>query len=262
MRVGVIQSNYIPWRGYFDFIDSVDLFVFHDDLQYTKNDWRNRNQVLTAEGPQWLTVPVKHGTVNVKIEETPIDYAQDWAEKHVRQLETHYRRAPFLKTYLEPFAAIIHQKYPSISELNITLCRWLMQMLDIHTPTMMSRDLKLTGKKTERLVDLFRKIGATRYLSGPSASAYLDVELLERNGIQVEYKSYDYPRYSQLGREFHGAVSVLDLLLNTGPDARHYLKSLTPDEVVIPADVLPQPCLTSFGVSLMGDGVGTHAQLG
>src|SRR5436190_4387467 len=100
MKVGVIQSNYIPWRGYFDFIDSVDLFVFHDDLQYTRNDWRNRNRILTPAGPRWLTVPVSYKHRDQKIDEVPIEYRQDWASRHLKQLDANYRRAPFFQDYV------------------------------------------------------------------------------------------------------------------------------------------------------------------
>jgi hypothetical protein len=232
MRVGVIQSNYIPWRGYFDFIDTVDLFVFHDDLQYTKNDWRNRNRIMTDGGLRWLTVPVKYSKVNQRIDEVPLDYSQNWTEHHLHLLEANYRRAPFFQAYVHQFAGIISRTFPSISELNVALCRWIMQVLDIRTPTCMSRELNLSGTKSERLIDLLTKVGGTSYLSGPSAAAYLDLELFHRHGIRVEYKSYDYPPYPQLQSGFHGDVSILDLLFNTGPDARHYVKGSTPDRIV------------------------------
>ena len=225
MKVGVIQSNYIPWRGYFDFIDSVDLFVFHDDLQYTKNDWRNRNRILTPAGLQWLTVPVSYKQVEQKIDEVAIDNSQNWAASHIRQLTAHYRRAPFFEDYIHEFAGIINGSFTSISELNVAVCRWIMQVLNIRTPIRMSRALALSGKKTERLLELLTKVGATTYLSGPSASAYLDLDLFRRHGIRVEYKSYEYPEYPQMQAGFSPAVSVLDLLLNTGPEARRYMKS-------------------------------------
>lgn len=232
MRVGVIQSNYIPWRGYFDFIDSVDLFVFHDDLQYTKNDWRNRNRIVTPEGLKWLTVPVRYASVSQKIDEVPIDYTQKWAERHLNQLREHYRRAPFYPAYIDGFAAIVRQNFASISELNVALCRWAADILDIHTPMRMSRDLGLCGTKSERLIDLLKKLGGSVYLSGPSAEAYLDLELFRECGIQVEYKSYDYPSYPQLHPPC-GEASILDLIFNVGPDARTYLKSRTADRLVV-----------------------------
>src|SRR5581483_4169633 len=139
MKVGVIQSNYIPWRGYFDFIDSVDLFVFHDDLQYTKNDWRNRNRILTPAGLRWLTVPVSYKYVEQKIDEVSIDYQQNWAARHIQLLEANYRRSPFFWDYIDELGSILEKPFASISELNVTVCKWLMHVLEIHTPIRMSR---------------------------------------------------------------------------------------------------------------------------
>ncbi len=231
MKVGVIQSNYVPWRGYFDFIDSVDLFVFHDDLQYTKSDWRNRNRIVTPQGLRWITVPVNYRKVSQRIDEVSVDYSQNWAMRHIRQIEAHYRRAPFFQTYIDEFSEIISQEFSSISQLNVALSKWVMQVLDIRTPTMMSSELKLTGSKSERLILLLHSVGGTSYLSGPSAAEYLDLKLFDRHGIRVEYKDYSYPSYQQLADPFSGEASILDLLFNTGPEAHRYLKSCAPDRL-------------------------------
>jgi hypothetical protein len=237
MRVGIIQSNFVPWRGYFDFIDSVDLFVFYDDVQYTKNDWRNRNRILSPNGLRWLTVPVHHQSLGMTIDEVPIDYGQDWVASHLGQLETCYRSAPFFHSYVNDFADIVKRMYPSISELNVALCHWVMQALSIRTPTLMSRQLCVKGKKTERLLDVLRSVGGTTYLSGPSAASYLDLWQFEREGIAVEFKSYDYAPYPQVQQGFQGEVTILDLLFNVGPKARDFLKSTSPN---YPA-AMPQP---------------------
>ena len=232
MKVGIIQSNYVPWRGYFDFIDAVDLFIFYDDVQYTTRDWRNRNRIVTPDGLRWLTVPVNYEKRSQLIDEVGIDYSQNWQQRHLHQLETNYRRAPFFQTYAPQFAGIITQRFAGISELNVALCKWIMQVLDIRTPTLMSRELNASGSKTERLLDLLTKVEATSYLSGPSAEAYLDLELFHRHGIRVEYKSYDFLHYPQFRGGFRGEASILDLLFNTGPDARQYLKTCAPNRVV------------------------------
>jgi len=238
MRVGVIQSNYIPWRGYFDFIESVDLFVFHDDLQYTKNDWRNRNRILTANGLRWLTVPVHYRSVGMTIDEVPIDYSQDWPVRHLRQLEAAYGSAPFFETYIYAFADIVRRRHESISDLNVELCRWVMRELGIETHTIMSRDLCIRGRKTERLLDILRSVGGTTYVSGPSAAAYLELERFGEEGIAVEFKTYDYAPYPQTQLGFTGEVTVLDLLFNEGPNARQFLKSCSPGRVVCAAPSL------------------------
>jgi glutaredoxin-related protein len=233
MRVGIIQSNYIPWRGYFDFIDDVDLFIFHDDLQYTKGDWRNRNKIKTPRGLIWLTVPVSKGKTNRLICETTIDYKKNWQKDHINQFKENYTRAPCLQSYLDDLSAILTQHFSNISELNVTLCRWIMGILGISTTLRMSQEFQPVGSKTARIIDLLTKVGASTYLTGPSAQAYLDLELFRDHNIKVEFKSYDYPSYPQLWGEFRGEVTILDLLFNTGPEARRFLKSLTPNQAVI-----------------------------
>jgi hypothetical protein len=233
MRVGIIQSNYIPWRGFFDFIDDVNLFIFHDDLQYTKGDWRNRNLIKTHHGRQWLTVPVKQGHTQRLIMETEIDYSQHWPKVHFNKLQANYYSAPFMENYINDFMGIINQKFSKLSDLNVALCLWLMEMLEIRTPVRFAPEFSPVGKRTAKLLDILTKVGAQSYLSGPSGANYLDVELFRRHGIQLEFKSYDYPPYPQLWGEFVGEVSVLDLLFNTGPEARRYLKSQTPNRRVV-----------------------------
>jgi hypothetical protein len=234
MRVGIIQSNYIPWRGYFDFVDDVDLFIFHDDLQYTKGDWRNRNRIKTPAGLQWLTVPVHYAHVGQLIDEVSLDESQSWRRKHLNLLEANYRTAPYFQTYFKLFADVLNVAYPGLSKLNIALIRWVMNCLEITTPTLVSKDLNSIGSKTTRLIDLLKKVNASIYLSGPAAAEYLDLQNFVDHGIRLEYKSYDYPAYEQIGGEFAPAVSILDLLFNTGPHSRKYLKSQSPNQVIVP----------------------------
>ena len=228
MKVGVIQSNYIPWRGYFDLIDDVELFVFYDDVQYTKNDWRNRNRIKTAVGVQWLTVPVLHAHSAQLISETRLEETHPWRRKHLRSIEQSYRTAPHFDSYFPAFAALLQQPYTNLAELNHALIRWLMAQLGITTPIRHSHEYPLVGKRGNRLLDLLGQTGATHYLSGPSANAYLDTAEFGRHGIQVEYKTYDYADYPQLWGNFVGNVTALDLLFNVGSEARRHLKSRTP----------------------------------
>ncbi len=231
MKVSIIQSNYIPWRGYFDFIDDMDLTIFYDDVQYTKNDWRNRNKLKTVNGTEWITVPVRSFSLSQLIQETPIDY-RGWEKKHKKQIIQWYAKARFFKQYRDELFTILEVNYETISELNITLCHWIMQKLEISTLTRMSSEFILNGSKTERLIDLLKKVGANIYISGPAGRSYLDEKLFREAGIGLEYKSYDYPHYPQLWGDFVGEVTVLDLLFNVGPDARQYLKSQSPNYVV------------------------------
>lgn len=233
MRVGVIQSSYIPWRGYFDFIASVDTFVFHDDIQYTKGDWRNRNRIKTGKGVEWLTVPVHYRESSQLICETYIDVSTPWQKKHVRKVQDSYRDAPYVKDAVEILGCCSADQSRTISVLNIELIKRICEYLSITTPMILSMNLSLSGSKTERLIDLLKKLGATTYLSGPSADGYLDREAFRKNTIGLEFKSYDYDSYPQLWGGFEGAVSVLDLIANCGPDARNHIRSRTADSVVV-----------------------------
>ncbi len=233
MRVGVIQSSFIPWRGYFDFIASVDIFVFHDDIQFTKGGWRNRNKIKTASGPAWLTVPVYHRTHSQLIYETQISNNTAWARKHLNIWRANYQTAAYFDSIMEILSLLDCPSCATISQLNITLIRCICNYLGIDTPMIHSSELKPEGKKTDRLINLLKKLNAKTYLSGPSADVYLEKDAFRLNGIQLEYKSYDYAPYTQLWGEFIGEVTVLDLIANRGPDARNHIRSHKPDTVVI-----------------------------
>jgi hypothetical protein len=230
MKVGVIQSNYVPWRGYFDLIDDVDLFIFYDDVQFTKNDWRNRNRIKTSEGTAWLTVPVRHLTSTQLILETEIDDSRPWRSKQLKSLAQWYGQAPYFAHYYPALSTLLETPWQNLADLNHSLCAWLMRELGIATQVQHSRDYRLDGTRGDRLLGLLEQAGATSYLSGPSARCYLNEEAFRKQGIQLFYKTYDYPKYPQPWGPFIGEVTVLDLLFNTGPNARHFMKSRSPAE--------------------------------
>nr|WP_205019774.1 WbqC family protein [Paraburkholderia azotifigens] len=224
--VAIVQSCYIPWKGYFDMIGSVDEFILYDDMQYTRRDWRNRNQIKTAQGLLWLTVPVKvKGKYLQTIRETEID-DQRWRSDHWKALQQNYRRAPYFEQIaaaLEPY--YLDREFTHLSELNRALTEEICKLLDITTTLKWSWDYTLADGKTERLVDLCKQAGATTYISGPAARDYIEPELFEAAGIELRYCDYSgYAEYPQLWGEFQHSVSVLDLLFNCGPDARQYMK--------------------------------------
>ena len=229
MRVGAIQSSYIPWRGYFDFIDSVDLFVIYDDVQYSKGSWRNRNRVKTAQGTRWISVPVQVHLGQAVDEVQIVQPAADWKRSHRGMLEASLGDAPCYGDALDLWLRATGAEEACLSRQNVRLIQAINDYLGITTPLVNARELDLRGSSTERLLMMLQKLGASEYLSGPSASDYLDVPLLEQHGIRVLSKSYDSPTYPQRWSGFDGAVTVLDLVANTGRNARQYLASLTPD---------------------------------
>lgn len=227
MRVGIIQSNYLPWRGYFDFIDDVDLFVVHDDLQFTKGDWRNRNRIMTATGPRWITVPVHYTHTAQLICDTRIDYSRHWQREHRNAIEASLGKAPYLDDVFGLLQPAWNAQHDTISGLNVALMTAICRYLQIGTPLRMSSEFQLRASRTERLIELLTAVGATTYLSGPTARAYLEERLFDDAGIRLEYKEYVYPPYRQPWEPFEHALSIVDTIANCGPAARLVLKSLT-----------------------------------
>lgn len=226
-KLALVQSNYIPWKGYFDLINLVDEFVLFDDVQYTRRDWRNRNRIKTSHGPKWLTIAVEvKGKYFQKINETVISEPR-WNEFHWNTITHSYSKAPFFHHYRERFENLYRSatdKY--LSQINhrfiIAICR----MLGITTKISWSMDYKLAAGKTERIVDLCERAGATEYISGPAAKAYMDEDLFQAKGIAVSYIDYSgYPEYHQLYPPFAHDVSIIDLILNEGPNAAKFMKT-------------------------------------
>ena len=225
-RVAILQSNYIPWRGYFDIIGLVDEFILYDVAQYTKNDWRNRNRIRTAAGEQWLTIPVvTSGRFGQTIEETEI-LPSDWAERHWKGISQAYARAPHFEQYRELLAAAYAECAAAthLSTVNRRLLEIVARLLGIGTPVTSAREYEFSGDRSGRLLTLCQSAGATSYLTGPSARDYLDVERFAAEGIAVTFMDYSgYQPYPQVHGGFVPDVSALDLLFNTGDAARSYL---------------------------------------
>ena len=224
MKVVINQSNYLPWKGYFDLIHDADLFIFLDDVQFTKNDWRNRNRLKTAGGPDWLSIPVgKH--LNRLVCEVPLP-ATDWASCHWRTLETHYRSCPHFATYAPALeAACLAHRAATLSELNQHLIKLIARdFLGITTQFADSRDYQIGGRGQERVLGLLQAVGASTYISGPAGKAYLDESRFATAGIDLRWKDYaGYPDYQQPHPPFEHAVTVLDLLFSVGPEAPYYI---------------------------------------
>ena len=231
-KIAILQSNYIPWKGYFDIIHSVDEFILYDDMQYTRRDWRNRNKIKTPDGPAWLTIPVEtKGRYLQKIKETKISDS-GWARKHLRALETNYSHAPCFQEIME-FIRPLYEKCEKeiwLSQVNYCFLTEICAYLDIGTQITWSSDYPLLDGKTERLVGLVQSAGGSSYLSGPAAKDYIEDRCFEDAGIALEYMDYSgYPEYSQLYPPFEHGVSILDLLFHTGKDAPLYMKSFHHD---------------------------------
>jgi len=225
--LAIIQSCYIPWKGYFDIINSVDQFILFDDMQYTRRSWINRNQIKTPQGLHWLTIPVEvRGRYLQSINQTRIA-DPDWSGKHWETIRRHYSKSEGFPLYNEIFETLystVTDDY--ISQINLRFIKTVCALLGITTPISYSMDYKLLPGKTERLVDLCKQVGADVYLTGPTAQDYIQEDLFKEAGIDLRYMDYKgYPEYPQACPPFVHQVSILDLLFNTGRAAPNYMKS-------------------------------------
>jgi hypothetical protein len=220
-RVAILQSSYIPWKGYFDIIHDVDELIFLDDVQYTRQDWRNRNRIKTASGLQWLTIPVGS---DIQRRICDVELPPDWAAAHWRTITRAYRRAPYFERYRPFFEEVyLAHSWRFLSELNQHLIGAIAtELLGLRTAFGDSRGLAMGLRRQERLLEILRVTGATEYLSGPAAQSYIDPARFDACGIALRWKDYaGYPEYPQFHPPFEHHVSIIDLLFHTGPDAPH-----------------------------------------
>jgi hypothetical protein len=223
--VAIVQSNYVPWKGYFDLMAAVDEFIVYDEVQYTRRDWRNRNRFKSPTGVRWLSVPVKvKGRYLQRIDETLVS-DPGWAQQHWSALSTWYRAAPFFDRYREVLEeAYLRSDDRHLSKVNRRFLELLARLIDVTTAVRSSAEYSSQGTKTARLVAICESAGATTYLSGPSARSYLDEAMFAHAGIEVAWMDYSgYPEYPQLYPPFEHHVSILDLLFSVGPEASNYL---------------------------------------
>jgi hypothetical protein len=220
MKVVILQSNYLPWKGYFDLINDADVFCFYDEVKYTKNDWRNRNKIYSKNGLQWLSIPIDKDAVKYKICEAVLP--QGWQQQHYNSLKMTYGRAPHfasLEQLMNEF--YVNRQFQYLSEFNQHSIKEIAAFLGINTRFVNSNEYELKGDRVERLINLLKDIGATEYISGPAAKDYLSGQehRFEENNIKLTYKDYKgYPEYEQLIKPFEHYVSIVDLIANLGSE--------------------------------------------
>jgi hypothetical protein len=227
VNVVILQPSYIPWRGYFAQIRKADLFIFYDDVQYDKHGWRNRNQIKTAQGKQWLTIPVhsRGVTEGIPIKDVRIDWSRPWGKSHMKALTFAYNKAPHFKHYLPLLESFYDRRDECLADFTIETTVLLSRELGI-TSTRFLRSSELPGihgVKTDRLIKILEQVGAQHYISGPSARDYIEKEKFDEAGITLEYIEYNYLEYPQLHPPFDPYVTILDLLFMAGKDALNYM---------------------------------------
>ncbi|MBT8039683.1 MAG: WbqC family protein [Xanthomonadales bacterium] len=227
MKTAILQSNYIPWKGYFHLIDSVDTFVLYDSVQFTKNDWRNRNKIIINGSANWITIPVQHLSLSQTIRDTKVAQP-NWATKHWRTIQQSYSKAPFFKEFGQTIEAtyLKLEKQTHLGKINLTLIRLICEILEIKTKIVTDEEFDLPEDRLERLITICEETGASTYFSGPAARDYIDEDRFQDSGIEVEWMDYTgYPEYRQLSADFDHYVSILDLLFCYGPNFKKYIGS-------------------------------------
>lgn len=229
MKCVILQPSFIPWRGYFHQIYLADLFVFYDCVQYDQRGWRNRNKIKTSQGTQWLTIPTNASGSHdgLSIQDVTIAKNETWRRKHLAAIEMNYRKARYWSLFKPLVDSVYAMDTENLADLTCASTIEIARALGIsHTRFVRSSELNAVGEKTDRLLDVLKKVGADHYISGPSAREYIEAEKFDRAGITLEYISYDYPEYPQQYGAFEGGVSILDLLFNVGTDASQYIWDL------------------------------------
>lgn len=218
MIVTIHQPQFMPWIGYFDKMEQADVFVYLDNVQFKKNEWQNRNRLKTAQGWQWLTVPVLHNFPQT-ILEVGINDEVDWKSKHLNALATNYSKAPFYKQYWGQFKEFYEKDWRKLVDINIGSVELLKNLMGVNVKAVLASELKTTGDSTQRLVEICKEIGADTYISGPDGVKYMDIALFEKNDIKVVFHDFHHPVYAQLYGDFISHLSVVDLLFNCGPNS-------------------------------------------
>ncbi len=217
MKCVVLQSNYFPWRGYFDLISKADVFVFYDEVKYTKNDWRNRNQVLSEKGAHWITIPISSDSVHKKISEVTLDYDLDWRKSHQSLLQFCYRKSPMYKNQLRPLTdhILFEKKTDNLSELNKYIIQLISNEAGFNKKFLDSADFNLSNGKVNRLLGVLKEVGATTYISGPAAKNYLNGQEVAFLDANIDLCYYEYPDYQQYSSDrlgYNKYLSILDFL--------------------------------------------------
>lgn len=231
MKVLIIQSNYIPWKGYFDNIAKADIFIVYDNVQYTRQDWRNRNIIKTKSGLKWITIPIMAKDCLLKKINETYPATSDWKEKHLRQLHENYAKANCYKE----MTGWVKELYTTIEDENLSainqhFLKAICKFLKINTPFVDVNKFEAKGNATEKLVDICLQLGCKTYITGPNSKNYLEENLFFEKGINIEYADYGgYPEYPQLNPPFEHGVSILDLIFNCGDRSASYLKNTTTD---------------------------------
>ncbi len=222
--VCIRQPGYLPYSGFFKKIESSDIFVYLDDVQFEKNDWDNRNKIRTSEGSIWLTIPILH-KFGQKLNEVKISNNEDWDKKHLKAIQLNYQKSPYFDKYWSEIKCILEQKWDKLIELNFEFIQFFNSKLDIKNKTIKSSDLKIDEKGSEKILKICQKLNADTYLSGELGKNYLNEKIFQEANIKIIYEKFEHPNYSQVYKPFIPNMSIVDLLFNEGEKSSDIIKN-------------------------------------
>ena len=225
MIVSIHQPNFLPWLGYFHKISESDIHVILDNVQFEKNSFTNRNRIKISSGCMWLTVPaLTKGRFGDNIDNILIDPKVKWQEKMCKSIFLNYSRAPFFENYFGLLQQILKRPWEKLIDLNITLIKFLLGALKLESKLVYASTLKICEKKSDLVLAICKKLGATVYFSGALGKGYLVEKNFKDEGIKIVYQDYHHPVYRQLFGDFISHLSVIDILFNCGPESLSILK--------------------------------------
>ncbi|KHE93340.1 MAG: WbqC family protein [Candidatus Scalindua rubra] len=223
MLITIHQPQYLPWLGYLDKIDKADVLVILDNVQFKKNEWQNRNRIKTVHGCQWITVPVLYRFPE-KINEVKINNKENWRRKHLQALITNYSKSTYFDNYKRFFEDIFSRNWDRLVDINVEIIKFIISALDLKTRLVMASELKLREEPTERLIDICKTLNGNKYLAGKDGDKYMDLELFDKEGIEVIFQDFKHPVYNQLFGDFEPYMSAVDLLFNCGDNSLEILR--------------------------------------
>ncbi len=222
MNTSIHQPDHLPYLGFFYKMAQSDRFIILDDVQFKKNNFQNRNRIIDrSSNIQWLTVPIKKHKLDTPINEVEIDYSKDWRRKYFETIKFSYSKYPHYVGFIDLIKDIFYKNHVSIADLNIDLIHFFVDILDIKVDFFLSSQMETSSFKTERLIELCKQTGTTKYISGMGGKEYLDENLFSENGLEISYINFDHPKYRD--ENFEKNLSIIDLLFTHGKDSTRFL---------------------------------------
>ncbi|MBT3409032.1 WbqC family protein [Candidatus Woesearchaeota archaeon] len=221
--ISIRQPGYLPHAGFFKKIQSTDIFVILDDVQYERGDWDNRNKIKMYNGTQWLTVPI-HNKFGSMLNEVKIDNTHNWSKKHKSVIKFNYQKSQFFEDYWNDVENILDKKWEKLIDLNCTLIDYFILKLNIKTKIIYSSEFKIKKSGSEKLLEICKNLNASEYLSGELGINYLKKEIFDDANIKVIFERFEHPTYNQIHGKFIPNMSIIDLLFNEGGKAKKILE--------------------------------------